>query len=57
MTVIDKDWVLMLIRGAHDAGYLQLGDDLIKDIQHLLCDKELKNILDMIGGKKNEKVF
>lgn len=49
MTVIEnKDWVLMLIAGAHDAGYLQLRNDLIEDIKHLLTDKELKNILDML---------
>ena len=48
MTVKDKEWVLMLITGAHEAGYFQLRDDLIDDIKHSLTDRELKNILDML---------
>ena len=59
MMDIYKDWVLKLIKGAHDAGYIQLRNDLILDIQHLLTDRDLKNILDMLHsdspGKKKSK--
>lgn len=46
--MLEKNWVLMLIRGANEAGYIELRNDLIEDIKHLLTDDELNEVLGMI---------
>lgn len=46
--MLDKKWTLMLIRGANEAGYIELRNDLIEDIKHELTDEELKEVLEMV---------
>ena len=44
----NKKWVLKLIQGAHENGYIELRNDLIEDIKHELNDYELIMVLGLV---------